>query len=89
MDWLWPEVPDTVHLRKSRSSQARSSQGGRTVQAQEGPVRSRRDQFRRSSPYHIRHRRQSKQVRQEPEESPRSRRSTLLEVHIGDIAERR
>ncbi|GFX79852.1 hypothetical protein TNCV_4981641 [Trichonephila clavipes] len=51
----------------SRKVSSRSS--GRTMQVQKGPVRSRGDQFRRSSPYDLRHRRQSKQGRQEPEKT--------------------
>ncbi|GFW12599.1 hypothetical protein TNCV_818511 [Trichonephila clavipes] len=69
--------------KKTRKAGSRSSE--RTVKAKEGPVRSRRDQPRRLKPYDLRHRRQFRQDFQDL----RSRRSTLLEVHIGDIKERR
>ncbi|GFT28155.1 uncharacterized protein TNCV_645281 [Trichonephila clavipes] len=81
--------PYHLRSRGDITRKAGSRPSGRLVQAQEGPVQSRRDQFRRPSPYHFRYHRQSRQGRQEPEESLRSRRSTSLEVHIGDIAERR
>ncbi|GFX19585.1 uncharacterized protein TNCV_2074931 [Trichonephila clavipes] len=73
---------NTYHLRSRRdiTRKASSLPSGRTVQAQEGPVSSRRDQFKRPSPYHFRHRLQFTQDRQDPDKSPRSLRSTSLEV---------
>ncbi|GFY34517.1 retrovirus-related Pol polyprotein from transposon 17.6 [Trichonephila clavipes] len=81
--------PYNIRSRRVVTREADFRPSGRLVQAQEGPIRSRRDQFRRSSLYHSRLRRQSRQGHQESEESLRSRRSTSLEVHVGDITERR
>ncbi|GFV84523.1 hypothetical protein TNCV_2481371 [Trichonephila clavipes] len=77
--------------RRTEENNKRTDQEGRgsrlhkgIVQVKEEPVRS-----RRSSPYNLRHRLQSRQDGQNPEKSLRSGRSTSLEVHIGDIAERK
>ncbi|GFU68769.1 uncharacterized protein TNCV_4400471 [Trichonephila clavipes] len=72
-----------LRSRREMTRQAGYRSSGRTVQAQEGPVRFRRDHFRRSSPYNLCRRRQSRQGLLDPEGSLRSIRSTSLEVHIG------